>query len=536
MVTAASTGSSQRSCPGSRPFDTRASSSASPRWRSQPSPESAGTAGTRGAARAPVVLLTVALVGLVAVAAAHDRFVRFFATQGSSASSLFGPFDPRGGRRPVPLSDSWDDRDGPGRGPPGRATPCARWAAPAALIVLTADLCVANAPLVVTVPQALFEEKPRLARLIEAAEKRDPSPGPFRIHRMLLWYPTSWNESEAAGRMRQVTRWEHDTLRAKYGLLANLSYTLTGGSVEHFDYGLFFAGFDVPLDTRRVTLRDAVHGQPVLYYTRRGFDLWNTRYFILPMDPAGWHEGSRGFVSFLADQEMIAPERTLLEDPRSAQRLEAWIRDEDWQLLRNRAAYPRAWVVHKARFVKPIRGLAFEDRGEMMREVLFANDAFWFDPDRRVYDPRVVAWIETDDFRPLAPYVRGRPGPDPAEAVTVTRYEPQRVELEARLQRPGIVVLADLHYPGWTLQIDGKPAPILRANRLMRGAAVAAGTHRLVYRYDPLSFRLGGVVSVLSIALGLGLGVRAVIRDRAAAIGPVGEYLDTVGNDPENGR
>ena len=70
-----------------------------------------------------------------------------------------------------------------------------------------------------------------------------------------------------------------------------------------------------------------------------------------------------------------------------------------------------------------------------MKEILFANDAFWFDPSRRVYDPRVVAWVEIDDFRSLAPYVRGRPGPDPDESVTVARYEPQRVELEARLGR-----------------------------------------------------------------------------------------------------
>jgi hypothetical protein len=134
-----------------------------------------------------------------------------------------------------------------------------------------------------------------------------------------------------------------------------------------------------------------------------------------------------------------------------------------------------------------------------------------------VFDPHIVAWIETDDFRPLAEYVRGRPGPDPTEAVTVTRYEPQRVELEARLQRPGIVVLADVYYPGWTLEIDGKPAEILRTNRLMRGAAVTAGTHRLVYAYDPLSFRIGGLISLLSIALSLVLGVRATLMDAQAA-------------------
>ena len=81
--------------------------------------------------------------------------------------------------------------------------------------------------------------------------------------------------------------------------------------------------------------------------------------------------------------------------------------------------------------------------------------------------------------------------------------QPDRVELEATLQRPGIVVLADVYYPGWTLTIDGQAAPVYRANRMMRGAAVSAGRHTLVYTYRPASFRVGLVVSCLGLtALG----------------------------------
>ncbi|MBV8228550.1 MAG: hypothetical protein JO329_01080 [Planctomycetaceae bacterium] len=36
--------------------------------------------------------------------------------------------------------------------------------------------------------------------------------------------------------------------------------------------------------------------------------------------------------------------------------------------------------------------------------------------------------------------------------------------------------------PGWTLTIDGRTGEILRVNRMMRGAAVGAGTHRIAYR------------------------------------------------------
>jgi uncharacterized membrane protein YfhO len=82
--------------------------------------------------------------------------------------------------------------------------------------------------------------------------------------------------------------------------------------------------------------------------------------------------------------------------------------------------------------------------------------------------------------------------------VEIVREHAQRVELTATLRRPGLVILADAFAPGWHLTIDGRPARILRANHMMRGALVPPGRHALVYRYDPLSFRIGVVVSVLA--------------------------------------
>src|SRR5262249_11715278 len=174
-----------------------------------------------------------------------------------------------------------------------------RWAGPVALIVLTSDLAVAHAPLMITAPQAMFDKKPELVRVIEEAERRDPSPGPFRVHRMPMWSPGGWFHTHAANRFLQVSQWEYDTIKPKYALSGHLSYTLTPASLALNDFGLFFGGFFIPLDTRRAMLRGARHGQQVLYYTRRGYDLWNTRYFILPMDPGQWQDGSRGFAAFL---------------------------------------------------------------------------------------------------------------------------------------------------------------------------------------------------------------------------------------------
>jgi hypothetical protein len=80
--------------------------------------------------------------------------------------------------------------------------------------------------------------------------------------------------------------------------------------------------------------------------------------------------------------------------------------------------------------------------------------------------------------------------------------DPQRVEIEARLSSPGLVVLADAFYPGWTLSVttDGvaRDAPIVRTNRVMRGAMLPPGHHRLVYEYRPASVLVGAAISGLT--------------------------------------
>ena len=105
-----------------------------------------------------------------------------------------------------------------------------------------------------------------------------------------------------------------------------------------------------------------------------------------------------------------------------------------------------------------------------------------------------MAWIETDDPAGLRGIIARRPV-EPSESVTVTRHEPQQVELDVVLNQPGLVILADTYYPGWRLTIDGHPAPIYRANRMMRGAAVPAGKHTLVYTFEPQSFLVGAIIS-----------------------------------------
>ena len=134
-----------------------------------------------------------------------------------------------------------------------------------------------------------------------------------------------------------------------------------------------------------------------------------------------------------------------------------------------------------------------------MQEILYQDDEFWRVPGLPVRDPHRVAWVETDRPEEVDPFL-SRAAPDPSETVTVTRDEPQRVELTAVLRSPGLVVVSDVYYPGWTLTVDGRPAEILRTNRAMRGVTLPPGRTGSSSATSPLSFRLGIVLSLVGLA------------------------------------
>ncbi len=110
------------------------------------------------------------------------------------------------------------------------------------------------------------------------------------------------------------------------------------------------------------------------------------------------------------------------------------------------------------------------------------------------------------------------------ETCRIETYEPQRVVLDLRLASPGLVVLADLFYPGWELTVDDgsavRPAEILRTDRVLRGVSLPAGKFRLEFRYRPAGFRYGMVISGLGwLGLVISLGYQARGRIRRLSLG-----------------
>jgi hypothetical protein len=150
------------------------------------------------------------------------------------------------------------------------------------------------------------------------------------------------------------------------------------------------------------------------------------------------------------------------------------------QLLRVPDPLPRAYVVAAERRLP-------EGRDEV--EALLDPD---FDPRREVF----VA-----DPRP------GGPGPGPPGTARVVSRAADRVEVEAELPRPGVLVLVEAFDPGWHATVDGHPAPLLRANALFRGVRLEGGSHHVRFAYRPWTATLGLGLAAAGALVAVGLRV-----------------------------
>ncbi len=99
-----------------------------------------------------------------------------------------------------------------------------------------------------------------------------------------------------------------------------------------------------------------------------------------------------------------------------------------------------------------------------------------------------------------------RPVPDPAGGETppllvarLAEDRPEQVVAELTANFPGLLVLTDLYYPGWIAEEAGRRLPMLRADGYFRAVALASGTHRIVFRYRPISFYTGAAVSASAL-------------------------------------
>jgi hypothetical protein len=177
------------------------------------------------------------------------------------------------------------------------------------------------------------------------------------------------------------------------------------------------------------------------------------------------------------------------EKPLQARGLELAYDEPDARVYRNPAALPRVFLVGRQRTV------AGDD--EALRTVTAPG-----------FDGRDVAVTQT-----AVPGIPTSGGGNPGSAELVS-YGAERVVAEANASRRSLLVLTDVHFPGWKATVDGQSVPIERVDYLLRGVVVPPGTHRVEFTYEPASFRAGWIISVLGLLGVLGAVVVGLRRRR----------------------
>lgn len=74
-------------------------------------------------------------------------------------------------------------------------------------------------------------------------------------------------------------------------------------------------------------------------------------------------------------------------------------------------------------------------------------------------DARQVAFVDG----PL-PQVEKPMGSGPGDEVLVTKYEPERIEIEAKSRSVGLLVVSETYANGWNAYVDGARVDVLRTN------------------------------------------------------------------------
>ena len=96
----------------------------------------------------------------------------------------------------------------------------------------------------------------------------------------------------------------------------------------------------------------------------------------------------------------------------------------------------------------------------------------------------------------------------------ILEYENHLVNIQASLDSPGILVLADSFYPGWNAYVNGRQEKIYRANLFFRGVQLSPGTHTVQFRYEPRAFAIGRAVSVITLLLIVAFFILLYLRKR----------------------
>lgn len=74
-----------------------------------------------------------------------------------------------------------------------------------------------------------------------------------------------------------------------------------------------------------------------------------------------------------------------------------------------------------------------------------------------------------------------------------------KIAVRTSFERPEVIVVSDIVYPGWSVKVDNKNTTLLNYRNIFKSVLVPEGDHKVEFIYAPDSFRVGIFLTVASI-------------------------------------
>lgn len=146
-------------------------------------------------------------------------------------------------------------------------------------------------------------------------------------------------------------------------------------------------------------------------------------------------------------------------------------------VLENRAVMPKAWLVPSV--------LKVENQPEILQMLQSA-----------IFNPLQTALVESPPPIRLDQPFAGPPG-----TARVERYEGEQIVVTATTKTNALLVLGDKFYKGWQATVDGAATAIYPVNYILRGVYLTPGTHKIEFTFDPMPFKIGKWLTLLSFVI-----------------------------------
>lgn len=149
---------------------------------------------------------------------------------------------------------------------------------------------------------------------------------------------------------------------------------------------------------------------------------------------------------------------------------------------------------------------------------------FWFaDSVKIISDTSMVfSLLSAKDFPYKSKVILTKPIPDffptPYDSIydriDVGKYTSSYIKLKVKCNGPKLLIASENYFPGWKARVDGSPQKIRVADRTFWAVPIySAGDHTIEFHYSSNAFRLGSVISLLTLVTAIA-GILLVSRKK----------------------